>query len=127
MGDFLGEGDCGKVYDIKGGWSTDPSQDAVAKWLMFKPVGLIELYNTDFIGDRLAWGVDKNSKSPGLWVILKKKNGRYLKNMPSYQQARDAGKQSCITYMQKIRKRIADESKRWLRMKGAPIHGFVFI
>lgn len=93
----------------------------MAKWFKYKIEGLDEIYNLIYTQEIIYYGV----AAGGLWAIMKKKNGVLLKDLPSYKVAYSEGVVPCTRIMHDLRGVIARANLPYLRMQGAPMHGFV--
>lgn len=127
---MIGNGEFGRVFDIRiRKWSKDPPGTVgkvVAKWFQYMEKGLAELQNLISIGEALDFGVIVNSKHRSIWVIMEKKLGDTLKELPSksYILARDK-EEDCKKYMKNARNAIVVAHGPYLKRVGAPSHGCV--
>lgn len=129
MGEKLGNGRDGDVYDIEGEWSPGPGETldkhVVAKWFKRKADGFPEIKNTNFMGELVGYGVDVRDGISRLWAILNWKKGKPLKLTSSYKAAAQpvsngGNKKKCKAYMKKARDAILEACKPYLKLKGAP-------
>lgn len=138
IGEFINRGADGSVYNINPpGWSTAPGKETVMKNFKYKENGIKELRNLDFVGELLYGGVDtltgesmhkdwEKKRLRSLIAIMEKKKGFRLVKLPSAVKAIGTDKQTCKAYMKKIRDAVVDANEPYLKMPGAPSHGYVY-
>lgn len=110
-------------------WSTNPDIETVAKLFIDMKDAFTELTNLDRLNKLLFAGVTAGDKSQRhLWALMEKEKGCHLKDLPSrsLQNAIKEGLDACGDYMEMIRTAIRDAHEPYLKMPGAPEHGFVY-
>lgn len=122
LGNKIGSGSYGTVYNVEGAWSGgDYSRAVVAKFMSSaEGVERNNLRDADELVDSGFNIVNKNQ-----WVIIKKQRGSVLNELQSFYDAINSrSKAECERYFKKVRKAIVDGS-RGPSLPGGPIHGFV--
>lgn len=115
----LGQGGFGIVYAV-----IDVTNSLAAKWFWIKDQGDIEIKNLDAIKEAIDWGVHLDPPYSALWVIMKRKFGVLLKDLPEYKKAIES-KAECEKFMYLVREKTAESCRQYLKMDGAPMHEFV--
>ena len=122
MGEELGTGVSGTVYEIPAGFNSEP---AVAKEFNIAEEGLKEIENLKEVGQFLASAPQEDDKKT-LFAIMKKMKGQKLVgsvNFPPFEAAK--GFKTCPDFMEQIRERIAEAVVKNAGTEKGIVHEFV--
>lgn len=124
MGKEIDRGTFGIVYEVEGGWSSEPHTPVVAKWFKYKEEGLQEVENLEDVKELIWVGIDSEHN---LWAIMKRKDGTPLNKIQAFLDLAKDNPTGCKNYLVKVRTAIVKAHAPYLKIKGGPVHEFVNI